>query len=78
MQAGADCSKVAFIEDDAVEVSLLDERIEQAVKTTNAKLVIFDPIQSFIPMDCDMQNAIKMRSVMRKINKIAKDTAALL
>lgn len=72
LQAGADCSKVAFIEDDAVEVSLLDERIEQAVKTTNAKLVIFDPIQSFIPMDCDMQNASKMRSVMRKINKIAE------
>lgn len=54
------------------KISLLDERIEQAVKITNAKLVIFDPIQSFIPTDCDMQSASKMRSVMRKINKIAE------
>ena len=72
LQAGADCSKVAFIEDCDMEISLLDERIEQAIKTTNAKLVIFDPIQSFIPTDCDMQSASKMRSVMRKINKIAE------
>ena len=72
LRAGADCSKVAFIEEGDMEVSLLDERIERAVKATNAKLVIFDPVQSFIPMDCDMQNASKMRSVMRKINKIAE------
>ena len=72
LEAGADCSKVAFIEDQEMALSLLDERIEQAVKATNAKLVIFDPFQSFIPLDCDMQSASKMRSVMRKISRIAE------
>ena len=72
LEAGADCSKVAFIEDEEMGLSLVDERIERAVRETNAKLIIFDPIQSFIPLDCDMQSASKMRAVMRKISKIAE------
>lgn len=72
LEAGADCSKIAFIEDRERGLSLLDERIEHAVRETHAKLVIFDPFQSFIPVDCDMQSASRMRAVMRRISGIAE------
>ena len=42
--AGADCRRVAFIKDDNGDLTLDDERIELAVKTTGAKLLVLDPI----------------------------------
>ncbi len=71
LQAGADCNKVAFICENEHNVTLDDCRIEEVIKETNAKLLILDPIQAFIPQDSDMQNAVRMRSVLRKIADIA-------
>lgn len=66
-QAGADCERVAYIIDDDIALTLEDGRIESAIRETGAKLFIIDPIQAFIPPDSDMQNAIKMRTVLRKL-----------
>lgn len=71
-QAGADCSKVAYIIDNDLSLTLEDGRIETTIRETNAKLFIIDPIQAFIPPDADMQSATKMRSVMRKLARIAE------
>lgn len=50
-----------------------DGRIEAAIRETSAGLFIVDPLQAFIPADADMQSAIKMRAVLRKLAKVAED-----
>ena len=72
--AGADCDRVAYIDDSEEALTLADIRIEQNIKAFGAKLLILDPVQAFIPADMDMQNAVKMRSVMGKLAKIAQRT----
>ena len=71
-QAGADCSKVAYIVDDDIALTLEDGRIESAIKATGASVFIVDPIQAFIPPDSDMQSATKMRSILRKLASTAE------
>lgn len=71
LAAGADCDKVAFIVEGTEPLSFDDDRIEDAIARTGARLVIFDPLQSFIPPDGDMTNAVRMRSVMRRLSRIA-------
>lgn len=53
LMAGADCDKVAFIVEDDESLTLTDDRIENAIKNTGARLFILDPIQAFIPPDSD-------------------------
>lgn len=72
MHAGADCNKIAFIEDDENSLTLEDSRLEQTIIATKASLVVLDPIQAFIPQDGDMQNASKMRTSLRKLAKLAE------
>lgn len=71
-QAGADCSKVAYIVDDDIALTLEDGRIESVIKATGASVFIIDPIQAFIPPDSDMQSATKMRSILRKLASTAE------
>lgn len=72
LNAGADCSRVAFIKDDENALTLSDSRIEETIKETGAKLVVLDPIQAFVPQEGDMKNAQVMRSIMRKLAGIAE------
>lgn len=70
--AGADCSKVAYIVDNDIALTLEDGRIESAIEATGASVFIIDPIQAFIPPDSDMQSATKMRAVLRKLATTAE------
>ncbi len=72
VNAGADCSRVAFIDEDEKSVTFDDNRIEAVIKQTGARLLILDPIQSFIPQDADMQNAGKMRAILGRLGNVAK------
>lgn len=72
--AGADCDRVAFISEDKDELTIDDRRVEQAILSTNARLCIFDPIQAYIPSDSDMQNAAKMRAIMKRLAGVAERT----
>lgn len=45
--AGANQLKVININEDDCPLTLLDERIEEAIKLTEAKLIILDPIQGY-------------------------------
>lgn len=73
-QAGADCSKVAFIREDKKELTLEDERIRYAIQQIGAKMVVLDPIQAFIGHNGNMTNAVKMRETLTKLSKIASET----
>lgn len=69
--AGADCSRVAYILDDDNSLTLDDERIETTISKTKARLFILDPLQSYLVQDGDMQSAGRMRGLLGKLSVIA-------
>ena len=71
-EAGADCNRVAYIIDDDGSLNLEDSRIEKTIRNTGARLLILDPLQSFIPQDSDMKSASKMRSIMGSLAALAE------
>lgn len=71
MDAGADCTRIAFIVDNGERLTLEDERIEKTLAATQARLLIIDPIQAYLTQDYDMQNAIRMRTVLGGLTDIA-------
>jgi hypothetical protein len=69
--AGADCDRVAFIVDERSELTLDDSRIEDTIKKTGARLLVLDPLQSFV-QDGDYNNAGRMRSLLGGLTAIAE------
>lgn len=47
-QARADCEKNSDIDEKIKSLFMIDERLEQAVIKTGAKLLILDPIQAYL------------------------------
>jgi len=45
---GADCSKVHVIDESEYPLSLLDERIEEAIVKMKASMLVFDPLQAYL------------------------------
>jgi RecA/RadA recombinase len=72
--AGADCERIAFINDTTNPLTLGDERLEQAIRECNARLLVLDPLQAFIGTDSDMHRANEMRPLMHKLTGIAERT----
>ena len=44
--ANADCGRISIIDESSKSVSMADDRIEEAIRKENAKLLILDPIQA--------------------------------
>lgn len=72
LAAGADCNKVAYIIDEKGDLNLKDTRIEETLDETGASMLIIDPLQAFMVQDGDMQNASRMRGVLRRLSVIAE------
>ena len=51
---------------------MLDERLEQAIRQTNARLVVLDPIQSFLGAEVDMHRANEIRPLMKRVSVLAE------
>ena len=66
MRAGADCSNVAFIDEDLESLTLNDDSLRRAIADFNAKLVVIDPFQAYLG-DTDMASAASIRKVLRQI-----------
>ena len=78
-EAGADLSRVLTINDyDTDPLTLADERIEKAIRQTDAKLVIIDPIQAFLGANVDMNRANEVRPLLRKIADVAQRTGCAI
>ncbi len=52
LATGADCSRVMVIDESDTNLTLMDERLEQAIIQTKAKLVVLDPIQAYLGGKC--------------------------
>ena len=71
-EAGADCDRVAFIDDADMGLTFIDDRLEKTIRSFQAKLLVLDPLQAFMPSNADMQNASHVRFIMRKLGKVAE------
>lgn len=47
-EAGADCDRVAFIDDADMGLTFIDDRLEKTIRSFQAKLLVLDPLQAFI------------------------------
>lgn len=78
MEAGADLDRVLSIVEDKRQLSLLDERIEKAIREHNARLIILDPIQGYIGSRVDINRANEIRTVLKRVSSIAERTGCAI
>lgn len=72
--AGADCSRILVIDESDKPLSMIDERLEEAITTTEAKLLILDPIQAYLGGAMDMNRANEARDMTKKLAALAEKT----
>lgn len=78
ISAGADLTRIMCIDETERSLSLLDERIEKAVKDTKAKLMILDPLQGYLGRDVDMNRANEIRDVLKRLTLVAEQTGCAI
>ena len=71
-KSGADCSMIRVIDETDKELSMTDDRLEQAIIETGARLIILDPIQAYIGATVDMHRANEIRPVLKHLGIIAE------
>ena len=69
---GADCSMIRVIDETDKELLMTDDRLEQAIIETKARLIILDPIQAYIGATVDMHRANEIRPVLKHLGIIAE------
>lgn len=72
--AEADCSRVLVIDERKQELTLCDERLEQAILETGAKLIVIDPMQAYLGGEVDMHRANEVRPVLKRVASMAERT----
>ena len=78
IEAGADLDRVLVIDDSDVQLTLSDERIEKAIIENNARLVIIDPIQTYLGSDVDMNRANEVRPIFMRLGQVAQRTGCAI
>ena len=72
--SGADCARVLVIDESKRELTLCDDRLEQAVHRTGARLIVLDPIQAYLGEGVDMHRANEVRPVLKCVAAMAERT----
>lgn len=72
IEAGADCSKVLVIDDGEQPLTMMDNRLEEAIVQTKARLIVLDPIQGFLGSEVDMHRANEIRPLMKRVSVLAE------
>ena len=70
--AGADCEKILVIDESDKSLSMADERLEEALAKTGAKVLILDPIQAYLGGGMDMNRANEARDMTKKLGLLAE------
>ena len=52
---------------------MIDERLEQAIVQTNARLLILDPIQAYLGGGMDMNRANEARDMTKKLGLFSRE-----
>ena len=72
--AGADCERIIVIDERDKSLSMVDERLEEAIVRTGARLLILDPIQAYLGGGMDMNRANEARDMTKKLGALAEKT----
>lgn len=72
--AGADGERIIVIDESDKSLSMVDERLEQAIVRTGARLLILDPIQAYLGGGMDMNRANEARDMTKKLGALAEKT----
>lgn len=67
----ATLSNIIFIDESTSPLSLTDKRLEEAIKQSNAKMVVIDPLQNYLPK-IDMHRANEVRPVFSHLARLAE------
>ncbi len=76
--SGADCSRVMVIDESDKELTLCDERLEQAVQETGARLIVLDPLQAYLGDNVDMHRANEVRPIFKRLCAMADRTGCAI
>lgn len=71
---GADCTRVQTIDDSKSMLTLTDQRLEEAIHSTDAGLLVLDPLQAYLGSGVDMHRANEIRPIMKKLSAVAERT----
>lgn len=77
-KAQADCNNIFVIDETDVSLSMLNERIEQAILKEKAKLMILDPIQAYLGAKMDMNRANEARDMTKHLGQVAERTGCAI
>ncbi len=69
---GANLGRIAYIEEMDAALTMDDERLDQVLEETGARLLILDPIQAYFGNGTDMNRAGDIRPIMSKLAKMAE------
>lgn len=78
LSAEANLERVLVIDDADNPLTLADERIENAIRENNARLVIIDPLQAFLGANVDMNRANEVRPIFRWLAEVAQSTSCAI
>ena len=76
--AGGNGENLIFIKEDEKSLSFGDNRIAEAIEKYHAKLLILDPMSSYIGEGCSMNNANETRAEFNHLMAVAKIPAVRL
>ena len=71
-KAGADCERIVVIDESAKSLSMADERLEEAIIQTGARMLILDPIQAYLGGGMDMNRANEARDMTKRLGALAE------
>ena len=70
--SNGDRNNLIFISEDKKHLTFGDSRLAQAIKQTGAKLLILDPLSSYIGEDCSLNAANEMRTQFNHLIETAQ------
>ncbi len=76
--ANADCKRIFSIDESLDLLSFQDERIEQAIIQSNARILVLDPLQAYIGESVDMNRANEVRPAFRTLASVAAKTGCAI
>ena len=71
-KAGADCERIVVIDESDKSLSMADERLEEAIIQTGARILILDPIQAYLGGGMDMNRANEARDMTKRLGALAE------
>lgn len=72
LAADADCGYISGVDESHYPLTITDGRLDEALRLTNARLIILDPLQAYLGADVDMHRANEIRPVMSYLSNLAE------